>query len=278
MSQSVTNKKTKRTSTPSSGLGRMLLLSFILHVLVFFIFGGFIVPRIKENKKPIYYVDLIHPPVANPQAGRPDAAPAKKKVAPKKKAKPAVKKPPVKKAEPVKKVVPVVKKEVVPVPVAVKPMATTPVEQVKPTVVPIEQPSTSNPMDAIEQMRRKQRIAALKEKLTRLSTEPSTAPVGVVGGTGDQVGVDFDSWIKTFLSQAWALPSHYRQRGLVATMALRFNSQGQLIYAEMVRSSGDNFFDASVKRAVQQLQRLPSEPKKQIDLNVTFDPREMFAQ
>jgi len=133
-------------------------------------------------------------------------------------------------------------------------------------------------MDAIEQMRRKQRIAALKEKLARLSTEPSTAPVGVVGGIGDKVGVDFDPWIKTFLSEAWILGSQYKNRGLVATMLLRFNHQGQLVYAEMTRASGDIYFDESVKRAVQQLQRLPTEPKNKLEFTVTFDPREMFAQ
>lgn len=281
MSQPATNKKTSRTQNRTPGIGRMLLLSFTLHVVVFLIFGGFVVPRIKENNKPVYYVDLINPPVANPRAGRPDAPAVKKKIPAKKKAKPAikkppVKKPPVKKTVPVKKVPPVVKKVVETVPV--EQARVTPPKKVEPTLTPIVAPVVSDPMDAIEQMRRKQRIADLKEKLSRLATEPSTAPVGVVGGSGDQAGVDFDGWIKSFLSQAWALPAHYRQRGLVATMLLRFNRQGQLIYTEMLRSSGDGFFDASVKRAVQQLQRLPNEPKKQLELSVTFDPREMLAQ
>lgn len=275
MSQPSTNKKTSRTRSRTPGIGRMLLLSFILHVVVFLLFAGFVVPRIKEDTKPVYYVDLINPPVANPRAGRPDTPVAKKKIPAKKKKKAAIKKPPVI-PPPVKKTVPVVKKVVEAVPIA-QPRVTTP-KKVAPTFTPVETVPDSNPMDAIEQMRRKQRIAELKEKLSRLATEPSTAPVGVVGGSGDQVGVDFDGWIKSFLSQAWALPAHYRQRGLVATMSLRFNRQGQLVYSEMTRTSGDNFFDASVKRAVQQLQRLPNEPKKQLELSVTFDPREMLAQ
>lgn len=276
MSQPLTNKKTTRKQSITPGLGRMLLLSFALHVVVFLIFGGFIVPRIHESKKPVYYVDLINPPVAKPRAGRPDTPAVKKKKSAPKAVQPVAKKPPAKKVVPVKKVAPVAKKVVETVPV-VQPITTTP-KKVEPTLTPIETPTDSNPLDAIEQMRRKQRIAELKAKLSRLATEPSTAPVGVVGGTGDQAGVDFDSWIKSYLSQAWALPAHYRQRGFIATILLRFNRDGQLIYTEMLRSSGDSFFDASVNRAVQQLQRLPSEPQKQLELSVTFDPREMLAQ
>ena len=286
MSQPLTNKKTSRKNSRTPGIGRMLVLSFTLHVVVFVIFGGYVVPRIKEDNKPVYYVDLINSPVANPRAGRPDAAAVKKKIPAKKKKKAAIKKPPVKKTPvkkppvkktvPVKKVPPVIKKVVETVPIA-QPIVTPP-KKVEPTLTPIVPVTDSDPMDAIEQMRRKQRIAALKEKLSRLATESSTAPVGVVGGSGDQAGSDFDGWIKSFLSQAWALPAHYRQRGLVATMLLRFNSQGQMVYTEMLRSSGDNFFDASVKRAVQQLQRLPNEPKNQLEFTVTFDPREMLGQ
>ena len=110
------------------------------------------------------------------------------------------------------------------------------------------------------------------------STDDVDAPVGVVGGTGTQAGVSFDGWIKEYLSQAWALPSHYYQRGLVAKMVLRFDRRGRLIYYEMLSPSGDTFFDASVKRAVQQLQQLPGEPEKQMELIVTFDPREMLTR
>ncbi len=100
----------------------------------------------------------------------------------------------------------------------------------------------------------------------------------MVGGSGDQAGFDFGPWVKTFLSQAWTLGPQYDNRGLVATMSLHFNRQGQLVYTEMLRSSGDKFFDASVKRAVQQLQRLPSEPNEKLELSVIFDRREMLDQ
>lgn len=271
----------KPRSTPGTsnvGLGRMLLLSLALHLLMFAVLGGFVVPRLEERKKPVYYVDLLHKPVAKPRAGRPDAAvvnkkkkpAAKKAVAkpkPKPPAKPVVKKqtPPAKPAAPVKKVV----EKKTAVPVATEPAV-------------VDNRYGEETLDAIEQLRRKQRIAELKNQLASLASEPSPAvttidaPVGVVGGTGTEAGVDFDSWIKEYLSQAWALPSHYHQRGLVAKMVVRFDSQGRRYSYEMLSPSGDTFFDASVKRAVQQLQQLPSAPGTPLELIVTFDPKEML--
>lgn len=278
MAHAVKKNRTTPANGNSVGLGRMLLLSLALHLLMFAVLGGFVVPRIEERKKPVYYVDLLHKPVAKPRAGRPDATVVKKKKKPA--AKKTVAKPKAK-PKPKPQAKPVVKKQGP----QVKPAA--PVKKVvekKPTPQPavVDNRYGDETLDAIEQLRRKQRIADLKNQLANLTSEPSPAvttidaPVGVVGGTGTEAGVDFDSWIKEYLSQAWALPSHYHQRGLVAKMMLRFDSQGRRYSYEMLSPSGDTFFDASVKRAVQQLQQLPSAPGTALELIVTFDPKEML--
>lgn len=279
MSQRITTPKIIKTtsSNNTTGIGRMLLLSLVLHALILVILGGFIVPRIREVKKPVYYVDLLHKPVAKPRAGRTDAVAVKKKTRVKKKVRKPVKPiiPPHKSQTPVKKAV----VKVAP-PKNKQPVA--PVVTDKPSITPVKIVEPSDPMDAIAKMRRHKRIADLKNQLASLAHDPMPpsvdAPVGVVGGRGSQAGVDFDSWIKAYLSEAWVLPSHYLQRGLKAKMLLRFNRHGRLIYHEMLIPSGDSFFDASIKRAVQQLQQLPSEPEGQMDLTVTFDPREMLVQ
>lgn len=277
MSQSA-NMLKKSTRRNNVGLGRMLLLSLALHLLMFVVLGGFVAPRMIEEKKQVYHVDLLHKPVAKPRSGRPDAGTVKKKkqiskkkkiVKPvtKKKVKAAVEKKPVK--------VVTKKKPVVVTKPDAKPVAAKPVK-------PVEDSYASETQDVIAEMRRKKRIADLKNQLNDLAHDPLPttdvvdAPVGVVGGTGSQAGVSYDGWIKAFLSEAWALPSHYHQRGLVAKMLLRFNAAGRLIHYEMLSPSGDTFFDASVKRAVQQLQQLPGDPEKQMELVVTFDPREML--
>jgi len=277
-----TNNRTKRrVSSGNGGIGRMLIVSFVLHVLIFVILGGYLVPRFPQVKKPVYYVDLLHKPAAKPQAGRTDAQRTKK--VKKKKIKKVVKKkrssPKVvahkKKITTVKKVKPKVVKKITTKPAVTK-IATPAFKK------HLLQPNlSSNPLDAIAEMRRKQRIAELKKQLNDLAHDPiptTTAPVGVIGGRGNQAGVDFTNWIRTYLSKAWVLPSTYYNRGLVGKMLLRYNSSGRLIYTELLSSSGDSFFDASIKRAVQQLQQLPSKPGKQLELSIVFDPKELLAR
>nr|WP_320049232.1 TonB C-terminal domain-containing protein [uncultured Desulfuromonas sp.] len=286
------------------GIGRMFVLSFILHILVFALLGGYLVPRLEKPQKPVYYVDLLHKPVAKPRAGRPDA-PVKKKAPEKKKKvekksppaapKPVAKAPEKPKPVEVKKTVPEVVK---PKPEVVKPKTPEVVKPVpqpkqeKPAVKqPVEVPAKTveksyqeETLDAIERLKRKQRIEALKNELNSLASRetPTTdtidAPVGEVGGQGDEAGVSFDAWIKEYLSQAWALPRHYWDRGLKAKMILQFNTSGRLIHYEMLSPSGDSFFDASVKRAVSQLAQLPSKPSRPLELIVTFDPEEMLKR
>ncbi|EAT15588.1 TonB C-terminal domain-containing protein [Desulfuromonas acetoxidans] len=283
MSEPVTPRR-DLSHRSNAGIGRMLVLSFILHVLLFALMGGYLVPRFEKPQKPVYYVDLLNKPVAKPRAGRPDA-PAKKK-APKKK-KPVIKKAPAVTKPPVKKKPVTVKKAPAEV-VKTQPKATQKTPVVKqPADVPtktVEKNYQEETLDAIERLKRKQRINALKQELNALATRdiPTTdtidAPVGEVGGQGDEVGVGFDSWIKEYLSQAWALPRHYWERGLKAKMVLQFNTSGRLAHYEMLSPSGDSFFDASVKRAVQQLTQLPSKPARPLELIVTFDPKEMLMR
>ena len=294
---------TNNVAGGNHGIGRMLLMSLVLHVVIFVLIGGYLVPTFEHQKKPVYYVDLMHKPVANPRAGRTDAAvkhkkkktkkspkkKIKKKISPKKVVKKVakkkqppvkkkvIKKPPAKKTL-AKKVVP--PKKPVSKPVVTKPVVTKPISQPPPTKKVITKYET-NPVDAIEAMRRKQRIAALKNELKDLAHAPvavSDAPVGVIGGHGTQAGVDYASWIKAFLSEAWALPSNYMERGLVGKMLLRFDRNGRQIYSELLAPSGDSFFDASIKRAARQLNQLPSKPGKQMELTITFDPKELLSQ
>ena len=52
--------------------GRLLLVSLIAHGLVWVAFSVDLFGTHVRPKPPVYYVDLIHKPVLNPQAGRPD--------------------------------------------------------------------------------------------------------------------------------------------------------------------------------------------------------------
>lgn len=57
---------------PDRGMGPMLVLSVAVHLLVALFFSGWLAAPARREERPVYYVDLINRPVANPQAGRPD--------------------------------------------------------------------------------------------------------------------------------------------------------------------------------------------------------------
>ena len=60
--------------------GHFLLVSLIVHGLIWIAFtGDWFGARV--NPKPPIFVDLVHKPVLNPQAGRPDPRPSKKQQA-----------------------------------------------------------------------------------------------------------------------------------------------------------------------------------------------------
>ncbi len=274
------NKSRYSQLSDNSGIGRMLIVSIVLHLVLVALLGGYLLPKYPPIKKPVYFVDLLQKPVTKPRSGRPDAVVIKKANSPRKPEQKIISKAVSKQVVTPQKIVKVAKKVQLPLESKkVEPAAKT--AEKRPTAKVVKPVAVSNPLDAIEQMRRKQRIAALKQELNNLAhtqTPATTAPVGVVGGSGAQAGVDFSSWIKTYLSAAWSLPSHYWQRGLVGKMLLRYDRNGRLIYSELLSSSGDSFFDASIKRAVQQLQQLPSAPEEQLELIITFDPKELLAR
>ena len=286
------------------GFGRMLVISLVLHTVLFMVLSGVIAPHFAEVKKPVYQVDLLTRPVSNPRSGRRNGRrhtqkktvkkPAAKRTVHKKKPPKAAKKvlpkkkPPVKKTKLVtskKKTAPpkkaVVKERVIKKPQPKSKPKPRPKPQPKIRPRPVETVDTSA---AIERIRNRQRIADLKKQLAALAhdTTPVTGttrvPVGISGGRGNRAGVDFDSWIKGYLSRVWVLPPHYLNRGLKARMELRFDSAGHLVRALLVTPSGDSFFDASVRRAVEHLRQLPSPPRRPMELPVTFDPKEMLTQ
>ena len=86
------------------------------------------------------------------------------------------------------------------------------------------------------------------------------------------------AWIEEKLASNWILPDTYRDRGLRAEMRLRFSPQGALLSFNLIRSSGNAFFDDSVQRAVALLQQegLPTPLERVLELTIAFDPEEML--
>ncbi len=261
--------------------GRLLLVSLLVHGLVWVAFTVDLFGTKTRPKPPVYYVDLIHKPVLNPQAGRPDPRPAKKPKA-------AEVKRTVQTAPPAAQTKP--KPAVKPL---VKPAQTSKPEPTpKPVPKPAVKSDTRNEQQvksALDEIRERQARQserdALKDKLAKLRENAGAAtvardvPVGMVDGTGDEAGIAVVAFVQGFIQGNWAL-SHYlldqsRLRDLEAKATLTYAASGEMIRYRINTPSGNKQFDDSLKRAIINSKQLPQPLPKQLDLLVTFNLKEM---
>lgn len=254
--------------------GRLLLVSLLVHGLIWVGLAGDWFGSSNRPKPPVYYVDLIHKPVLNPQAGRPDPRPAKKpQAAPVKRA--AITPP-----APEKQTKPEVKPLVKPAPTA----------RPKPVPQP-DQRQQKQVKSAIEEIRQRQAREAerdaLKDKLAKLresaaaATVSSDVPVGMPDGTGDEVGVSALAFVQAFIQQNWALSPYLldqsRMANIEAKTQLIYAADGRLKSFRIESPSGNQQFDDSLKKAIIKSQQLPQPLPKDLELTVIFNLKEMAA-
>ncbi len=259
--------------------GRLLLVSLLVHGLVWVAFTVDLFGTKTRPKPPVYYVDLIHQPVLNPQAGRPDSRPAEKPKAAEVKrtvqtAPPAAQKKPKPAVKPL-----------------VKPVQTS---KPKPTPKPVPKPAVKSDtrnekqvQSALDEIRERQARQAerdaIKDKIAKLSagavTVAADVPVGMLDGTGDEVGISALAFVQAFIQQNWALSPYLldqsRLRDLEAKATLTYAVSGEMIRYRINTPSGNQQFDDSLKRAITKSKQLPQPLPKQLDLSVTFNLKEM---
>jgi outer membrane biosynthesis protein TonB len=259
--------------------GRLLLVSLLVHGLVWLAFTVDLFGTKTRPKPPVYYVDLIHKPVLNPQAGRPDPRPAKKPKAAEVK-------------RTVQTVTPVAQKKPK---AAVKPLVK-PAKTSKPKPKPVPKPAVKSDtrnekqvQSALDEIRERQARQsdrdALKDKLAKLrenvgaATVAADVPVGMPDGTGDEVGISALAFVQAFIQENWALSPYLldqsRLRDLEAKATLTYAASGEMIRYRINTPSGNQQFDDSLKRAITKSKQLPQPLPKQLDLLVTFNLKEM---
>jgi len=249
-------------------LGRMLGVSLLLHLFAVLVFTGVLLPRMKSDSRPVYVVDLVNLPVANPQAGRPDATPKTPQVKAAPKPKPQPK--------------PVVKPRAQPKP-APKPQ---PKPQPKPAKSPAVKstPKTDyrDAVSAIEKLKREKEIAQLKQTLAGLQSEDTRrekvkAPLGEVTGTGSEAGVGAQTWLQEYYKQAWSLSRYQVSRlDLETLVQVTFDARGYLKDYRIVQDSGDQRFNDSVTQAIRSLERLPREPGRTVEYTIHFNLKDLI--
>jgi len=222
----------RRRLTKDSGLGSALTCSLLLHA-AFLAAITFIASfqTIRPNAAPVYYVDLVNLPVANPRAGSPsargeDAAPA----------------------------APAPAREKMSAPSAVPRKLPTP----RPTPTPKKTNQTLSPETDSEFQKRLSRLERTVEgrqteaaiDALRKKVGQGSGRAGMPGGTGTEAGSDYGSYIQSRLRDAFARTISFRDRNPVVVLRLTIDRNGKVTGYRIDRSSGDKVFEDSVKRAV----------------------------
>jgi outer membrane biosynthesis protein TonB len=277
---------------------QMLLVSLLLHLLLPILSYLPFFSQQAIEKPPVYRVNLVNKIVKNPQAGRPEATPAKKKKAvkskPKRKAKPAVKPKPIPaKPKPKSKPIPVKPKpevkKVKPQPVKkVTPVKKKP--QPKPAVSKIQE---NNLQKRLEQIRAKQqkkaaeqaqkdRIADLKAaalaESSKVRSPISSAPVGMADGHGNEAGVSAIAFVQEFIQQQWNLSKYQVPGNPEAEVKLLYNAEGTLLHYKFLKKSGNTIFDESLIRAIARSRRLPQPLPESMTFEILFNLKDMLGK
>lgn len=292
--------KWQRNLPVEEGLGRMLVMSLLLHtaVVVLMVMPFYTVKR--PEPRPVYYVDLSQMPVADPQAGRPEAPAPRQEAAarptplqpapapplPESKPVEVVRpKPPEPKPEPKPAPKPEPKPEPKPAP---KPE---PKPEPKPAPKPAPDPRQAQQAELDrrmaelrEQARRQQEIDGLKDRLAALAAQDTRsgspipdAPLGMPDGRGTQAGASQDAWLQAFLKEQWNL-SRYQlsRRDLEARTLIIYDARGHLLDYRFLKESGDRVFDDSVRSAILRERKLPFEPGRRWEQTVIFNLKDLL--
>lgn len=243
----------------------MLLLSVAIHFLMPALYSGLLYFAPQKEKPPVYRVNLVNKPVKNPQAGRPEAAPEKKKT--------------IKKAKPKPK--PVVKPKPKPAPKPTPKSKPKPKPKPAPVVSKADEQDLQQKLDQIRrQKEREDRLAALRENLARereqIESPVADAPVGEVTGKGDEEGIAFASYVKAYITEQWRYSSYLASNtNFEAVWVLNYSARGILENYKVIKKSGNDAFDESLLRAVIKSKNLGKELGEKTAFEVTFNLREM---
>ena len=240
------------TVTPqlkTGGLRIMVCCSAVIHLIVYFFLLEFHFPtRFKEA--PVYYVDIMNLPVANPQAGSPEKAEG-----------PPTPSPP---AAPVPREMIMPAKPPAgpkPAPPQKKPEAAEPAREFEERIARLEREAAARHQAAT--------IEALRKKVT------AGGPVGMPGGKGSEAGSDYSSYIRSRLEDEFKATIAFQSKNPEVLIRLVINQNGRVIRQQIIKSSRDKLFEDSVFRAILNAEKnfQPPPSGNQFAIDVKFSPQ-----
>jgi len=216
-----------------SGIGTSISASLLVHLAIAGLFAWLqILHPFQVPTAPVYYVDVVNLPVADPQAGSSAAPPGK---APTQAAPQPAKSPPPEMKLPAKS--------------AGKPV---PAAKTAPPAVPEGKESASEfeeRMNRLQQSSEARHAAAALDALRRKAAIRGSTP-GIPGGTGKEAGSDYASYIRSRLVDAFQTTIAYQSKNPRIVMVLSIDRSGKVVKRRMESSSGDRLFEDSVSRAI----------------------------
>jgi colicin import membrane protein len=258
------------------GFGRMLLISLLLHLLVPVLYYSHLFPHSSSVKPPVYRVNLVNKPVKNPQAGRPEAVPAKPKLQQKVAPKPEPAKP---KPLPPKPVLP---SKPAPKPEPAKPAPKAePKPEAKSLVTKAQEKALQQRLEQLRAERERQAKldalrAAVAAETQQLESPVKEAPVGMPEGKGKEAGPSAVAFVKEFIQQQWSLSKYQVSGSPQAEVLLYYSADGSLQHYRFLEKSGNEIFDDSLVRAITRSKQLPQPLPEEMEIQIIFNLKEML--
>jgi colicin import membrane protein len=216
-----------------SGFGWMLLASLVIHLACYILlvkFHYYAALPLKEG--PIYYVDVVNLPVANPRAGTPSTSGS---------------------APPQS-----VRKEMtIPAPPQHKTIAKSKTTAVKKPPAPVETSRQfEERMAKIEQEVDAKHVSAALEALQKkVAGAGKTAQAGIPAGKGTEAGSDYASYIRSRLTDAFKTTIAYQTKNPEVTVRISIDRNGKISGVHLEHSSHDRIFEDSVMKAIAKAQQ-----------------------
>jgi colicin import membrane protein len=205
----------------------MLLFSLVIHLACYIVLVKFHYYSLPLTEGPVYYVDVVTLPVANPRAGNPSSSggapplPAREEMAvPAHSPQKAVAKPKT----------PVGKKPATPAETA---------RQFEERMAKIEQ-----------EVAAKHTMAALDALQKKVAGSGKGGRTGIPGGKGMEAGSDYAGYIRSRLTDAFRTTISFQTKNPEVMVRLTIDRTGKIAGLRLERSSNDRIFEDSVINAI----------------------------
>lgn len=232
----------------------MVFCSAVIHLIVYFFLLAFHFPA-HFKEAPVYYVDVVNLPVANPQAGTPSRGES-----PSLPSLPAA-----------------------PPPREMTLPAKAPARQA--TATPQKRPEASETAKEFEdRIARLEREAAARHEAAAIDAlrkrGGTKGPVGMPGAKGTEAGSDYASYIKSRLEDEFRSTIAYESKAPEVYVKLVINSFGRITRQQIVKSSRDKIFEDAVFRTIAKAERnfRPPPSGTQFEITIKFSPQGIGKQ